>query len=75
MKENTQGHGPTANGSSDCKHWWKIESPHGATAIGICKLCGEEKEYETSYGYTEGRFSKIAIQPTDLTSLPFQVMK
>ena len=32
----------------DCTHHWKLESPNGATAIGVCKRCGEEREFPTS---------------------------
>ena len=33
-----------------CRHHWLIESPHGATSMGICKLCGAEKEFRNSAG-------------------------
>ena len=31
-----------------CRHHWLIESPHGPTSMGICKLCGEQKEFRNS---------------------------
>ncbi|MCJ7509946.1 MAG: hypothetical protein MUP14_03550 [Dehalococcoidia bacterium] len=31
-----------------CHHHWLIESPHGPTSMGICKLCGEQKEFRNS---------------------------
>jgi len=31
-----------------CRHHWLIESPHGATSHGICKVCGEEREFQNS---------------------------
>ncbi len=31
-----------------CRHHWVIESPHGATSHGVCKLCGEEREFQNS---------------------------
>jgi hypothetical protein len=31
-----------------CRHHWVIESPHGATSPGTCKLCGEEREFQNS---------------------------
>jgi hypothetical protein len=31
-----------------CRHHWIIESPHGATSLGHCKLCGEEREFRNS---------------------------
>jgi hypothetical protein len=33
-----------------CRHHWLIESPHGATSMGVCKLCGAEKEFRNSAG-------------------------
>jgi len=34
----------------ECRHHWLIESPHGATSMGICKLCGAQKEFRNSAG-------------------------
>jgi hypothetical protein len=31
-----------------CKHHWVIESPHGATSAGRCKVCNEEREFRNS---------------------------
>jgi hypothetical protein len=31
-----------------CRHHWVIESPHGATSHGICKICGEERDFQNS---------------------------
>jgi hypothetical protein len=31
-----------------CRHHWRIEAPNGATSHGICKLCGEEREFANS---------------------------
>lgn len=31
---------------SDCRHHWIIESPHGPISKGVCKICGEEKEFQ-----------------------------
>ena len=31
-----------------CRHHWVIESPHGATSMGRCKLCGEAREFRNS---------------------------
>jgi hypothetical protein len=28
-----------------CRHHWIIESPHGPTSRGRCKLCGAEREF------------------------------
>jgi hypothetical protein len=32
----------------ECRHHWLIESPHGATSWGICKHCGERREFSNS---------------------------
>ena len=31
-----------------CQHHWLIESPSGATSLGRCKRCGEEREFRNS---------------------------
>jgi hypothetical protein len=31
-----------------CRHHWVIESPHGATSAGRCKLCGALKQFRNS---------------------------
>jgi hypothetical protein len=31
-----------------CTHHWLIESPQGPTSMGICKLCGSQKEFRNS---------------------------
>ncbi len=36
--------------ATECKHYWKIEEAHGPVALGICRLCGVTKWFETSYG-------------------------
>jgi hypothetical protein len=33
---------------SRCRHHWLIESPRGPTSMGICKLCGAQKEFRNS---------------------------
>jgi hypothetical protein len=37
-----------AEGEPVCRHHWVIESPHGATSHGICKICGEERDFQNS---------------------------
>ena len=34
----------------ECKHYWIIESPGGATSMGVCKFCGAKKEFENYPG-------------------------
>ena len=31
-----------------CRHHWVIDSPHGATSMGRCKLCNEVREFRNS---------------------------
>lgn len=31
-----------------CRHHWVIESPHGATSVGRCKVCAEVREFRNS---------------------------
>lgn len=31
-----------------CRHHWVIESPHGATSLGRCKICAEVREFRNS---------------------------
>jgi hypothetical protein len=37
--------------AAPCKHRWQIAEPKGEKALGICKICGMTKWFETSYGY------------------------
>ena len=36
-----------------CTHHWRIDSPEGPTSRGVCKLCGEEKDFYNWLGYIE----------------------
>ncbi len=31
-----------------CRHHWLIESPQGPISMGMCKLCGAQKEFSNS---------------------------
>ena len=33
---------------SECRHYWLIDSANGPTSRGICKFCGEEKDFYNS---------------------------
>ena len=35
-----------------CTHHWVIETPAGPVSIGRCRLCGEEREFNNSIGFT-----------------------
>ncbi|KPJ48208.1 MAG: hypothetical protein AMJ38_05815 [Dehalococcoidia bacterium DG_22] len=37
-----------ATKEAGCRHHWLIESPQGPTSMGICKLCGAQKEFRNS---------------------------
>ncbi|MEX1194847.1 MAG: hypothetical protein WD904_07845 [Dehalococcoidia bacterium] len=58
-----------------CQHHWKIASPRGAMSQGVCKRCGEEREFRNSTtdyvwdddsgenkGYTPWRGSRTAVK-------------
>ncbi len=32
-----------------CQHYWNIEAATGPISRGICKICGEEKEFLNSW--------------------------
>lgn len=34
--------------TAGCAHFWRIESPRGPLSRGVCKLCGEEREFRNS---------------------------
>lgn len=29
-----------------CRHYWLIDTPSGPVSRGVCKLCGEEREFK-----------------------------
>jgi len=37
-----------AMATTDCAHWWQIESPNGETSRGVCKHCGAERTFANS---------------------------
>ena len=30
----------------ECSHYWKIPSPEGPTSVGVCRDCGEQREFK-----------------------------
>ena len=38
----------SVSGDVKCGHHWLIESPHGPTSWGICKHCGDRREFSNS---------------------------
>ena len=51
---------PTKYQETECKHFWVIESPSGPTSDGVCKNCGEAREFRNSLPMTrwEGEAAK-----------------
>jgi hypothetical protein len=51
---------PTTYQEIECKHFWVIESPSGPTSDGVCKNCGEAREFRNSLPMTrwEGEADK-----------------
>ena len=37
--------------SESCHHYWLIETPSGPTCRGICKLCGKERDFASTFEY------------------------
>jgi len=33
---------------TDCRHFWEIEPSNGRFSLGVCRYCGEEKEFQNS---------------------------
>lgn len=42
----------SANVTSGCTHFWRVESPNGPTSKGTCKNCGETQEFMNSIQIT-----------------------
>jgi hypothetical protein len=58
-------HAGIATAESRCRHHWLIESPHGATSMGICKLCGAQREFRNWAGgrlWEEEPLSELAYE-------------
>jgi hypothetical protein len=48
MSQDVVADGAEAAEAPQCRHHWKIAPPNGATSLGKCKLCGEEREFRNS---------------------------
>jgi len=35
--------------ATPCRHYWNIEAADGPTSRGVCKVCGEEREFLNSW--------------------------
>lgn len=49
MSQQIAVHIDTGPETRECRHHWLIETPQGATSRGVCKLCGQEKEFRNSF--------------------------
>ena len=66
MYTNTAGSRDKRNNGGNCIHYWKIETPNGGICKGLCRLCGEEKKFISSW---EGLVSmKNEQKPVDKAS-------
>jgi hypothetical protein len=50
MRKATVSRHKQATKEARCRHHWLIESPQGRTSMGMCKLCGAQKEFSNSTG-------------------------
>ena len=32
-----------------CRHYWVIEAADGPVSMGVCRFCGEEREFQNSW--------------------------
>jgi hypothetical protein len=53
-----------------CQHHWRIESPRGAMSMGVCKRCGEEREFRNSTEYAWDNDSGSASPWRGIRSTP-----
>ena len=37
---------PRTDGERSCQHYWIIEMPNGPTSQGVCRTCGDKKEFQ-----------------------------
>ena len=52
---------PAATG---CRHHWIVETPNGPVSKGVCKLCGEKRDFENIF-FGQGQ----VYEPPKSTSL------
>lgn len=48
---------------ASCRHHWIIDSPKGPTSRGVCRLCGEARDF---YNYLDQPYWDIDITPERL---------
>lgn len=54
----------------ECSHWWVLPSPDGPTCIGVCKLCGERREFPNSLVARGYRQKNGHYRQADITISP-----
>jgi hypothetical protein len=47
-KKRVESASESSAGDGGCAHYWQIQSPSGSTSRGICKRCGETREFYNS---------------------------
>ena len=50
-----------------CCHHWIIEAPQGPTSKGVCRFCGEEKEFDSFGPDSWSRWEYDASTPGELS--------
>ena len=59
-------------GRRKCCHYWIIERSQGPTSWGVCKFCGEEREFD-NFG-PEAWWGRDMPQPSELTGSGLQAI-
>ena len=54
-----------ATNKGKCCHYWVIETPEGPISKGICKFCGEEKEFDSFGPDSVSRWDRSTSKPAD----------
>lgn len=54
-----------------CVHWWKLDTPAGPTVRGVCKRCGEVRDFKASEPVVPLSKGKLpmAIRPVERTNV------
>lgn len=55
---------------TDCRHYWVIEAADGPVSRGVCRFCGEEREFLNSWSDANyrGKDAKVFDLPDMLES-------
>ena len=56
--------------ATTCRHHWIIETPSGPVSKGVCKLCGEERDFvNLYYGYEQANEPSKVSDLRDLVDI------